>query len=86
MRKSFNIQLDYVCITALVIAMAMIAFCICCDPLPVKTLLLVYICVDLFVAVPTQHALILLAEGLVAFFALFLVFQVPFNHLTWINQ
>jgi hypothetical protein len=52
----------------------------------VKALLLPYISVNLLVAVPAKHALALLAERLVAFFTLFLVFHVPLNKLAGFNQ
>jgi len=86
MSKGFNIQLDYVCITTLVFAMAMIAFRIPCHPSSVNTLLLSYICVDLLVAASAQHSLALLAERLVAFSALLLVFHMTFNHRPRFNQ
>jgi len=86
MSEGFDIQLDYVCVTPLVIAMAMIAFRILCHSLPMKTLLLLYIRVDFLMAVTAQHILALLAESLVAFFTLLLVFHMSLNHRPRFNQ
>ena len=86
MGKCFNIQLDYVCIATLVFAMAMIAFRIPRHPLSVNTLLLAYICIDLLMAASAQHSLALLAERLVAFSTLLLVFHVSFNNRPRFNQ
>lgn len=86
MGKCLNIQLDNICIPALVVAMAMAAFGISCQSSPVNTLPLPDICVDFLVTVPAQQILTLLAEGLVAFFTVFLIFRMPLYYLPGLDQ
>jgi hypothetical protein len=84
--KCFNSQLDDICITPLVIGVAVFACSLPCHAPTMKSLPAAYVCTDLFMAIRTQAVLAFLAEWLMALAALFLVFSMSLHQLAGHNQ
>ena len=84
--KGFFIQLDDICIAALVISMAMTALGFRGIHMPMKTLRVLYVCIDFFMTVPAKRALFILAERLVTAVAFLFIFCVAFDNLAWHHQ
>jgi hypothetical protein len=86
MIKGLFIELDDICVAALVIGMAMTAFGFRGIHMSMKTLRALYVCIDFFMTVSAKRALFLLAERLVTAIAFLFIFCMAFDNLARHHQ